>query len=418
MSDGAAGEVGDLGGRTRGGRLGALARTRFGQTVGGRRAQVREAIEDPPAPHDTRTAAILGVALGISFFTCFLTGLYSHLAQHPTGWFTLPARPAGLFRITQAVHVTTGIATIPLLLAKLWAVFPHLFKWPPVRSFAHVVERLSLIPLVGGALLQLWTGVANVELWYPLPWFFPVGHYWTAWVVIGALVIHIGAKITTTRAVLRPGGREVVDGPPSPLATGEGIARRRFLTFVGAGSGFLTLVTIGQTVGPLKELALLAPRRPDVGDSGFPVNGAAAEAHVIDAATSADWRLEVIGGPAGPKAFTLAELNALPQHEATLPIACVEGWSAQADWRGVSLRTLLDAVGVGPGVQVTVHSIENGLYAQSDVNAVQTADPDTLLALEANGEVLSVDHGYPVRLIGPNRPGVMQTKWLRQVVVA
>ena len=133
---------------------------------------------------------------------------------------------------------------------------------------------------------------------------------------------------------------------------------------------------------------------------------------------SADWRLEVVGGAAGPKAFTLADLKALPQREATLPIACVEGWSAQASWRGVSLRTLLDAAGVGQDVQVTVHSIESGLYAQSDVNAVQTADPDTLLALEANGEVLSLDHGYPVRLIGPNRPGVMQTKWLRQVVVA
>jgi len=77
-----------------------------------------------------------------------------------------------------------------------------------------------------------------------------------------------------------------------------------------------------------------------------------------------------------------------------------------------------DAAGVGPDVAVSVHSIEAGPYAQSNVNAVQTADPDTLLALEANGAVLSLDHGYPVRLIGPGRPGVLQTKWLRQVVVA
>ncbi len=38
-----------------------------------------------------------------------------------------------------------------------------------------------------------------------------------------------------------------------------------------------------------------------------------------------------------------------------------------------------------------------------------------LLALRLNGENLHIDHGYPVRLIAPNRPGVMQTKWLRQV---
>ena len=45
------------------------------------------------------------------------------------------------------------------------------------------------------------------------------------------------------------------------------------------------------------------------------------------------------------------------------------------------------------------------------------ADPDTLLALELNGEALDLDHGYPVRLIAPDRPGVLQTKWIHRVVV-
>jgi DMSO/TMAO reductase YedYZ molybdopterin-dependent catalytic subunit len=39
------------------------------------------------------------------------------------------------------------------------------------------------------------------------------------------------------------------------------------------------------------------------------------------------------------------------------------------------------------------------------------------LALEINGEVLDIDHGWPVRLIGPNRPGVLQTKWVQRVTV-
>jgi DMSO/TMAO reductase YedYZ molybdopterin-dependent catalytic subunit len=41
-----------------------------------------------------------------------------------------------------------------------------------------------------------------------------------------------------------------------------------------------------------------------------------------------------------------------------------------------------------------------------------------LLALEVEGEVLHLDHGYPARLIGPNRPGVMQTKWVTRLVVS
>ena len=51
------------------------------------------------------------------------------------------------------------------------------------------------------------------------------------------------------------------------------------------------------------------------------------------------------------------------------------------------------------------------------MNHLQLADPDTLLALEVAGEPLSLDHGFPLRLIGPNRPGVLQTKWVTQVVV-
>jgi DMSO/TMAO reductase YedYZ molybdopterin-dependent catalytic subunit len=40
-----------------------------------------------------------------------------------------------------------------------------------------------------------------------------------------------------------------------------------------------------------------------------------------------------------------------------------------------------------------------------------------MLALELNGETLALDHGYPVRLIAPNRPGVLQTKWVSRIEV-
>jgi DMSO/TMAO reductase YedYZ molybdopterin-dependent catalytic subunit len=53
----------------------------------------------------------------------------------------------------------------------------------------------------------------------------------------------------------------------------------------------------------------------------------------------------------------------------------------------------------------------------SYLNRRQAADRHTLLATHLDGEVLSPDHGYPVRLIGPGRPGVNQTKWVTRVVV-
>ena len=45
------------------------------------------------------------------------------------------------------------------------------------------------------------------------------------------------------------------------------------------------------------------------------------------------------------------------------------------------------------------------------------AAPDTLLALTIGGEPLHIDHGYPCRLIGPNRPGVQQTKWVGRLEI-
>jgi DMSO/TMAO reductase YedYZ molybdopterin-dependent catalytic subunit len=51
------------------------------------------------------------------------------------------------------------------------------------------------------------------------------------------------------------------------------------------------------------------------------------------------------------------------------------------------------------------------------VDVSHTADPLSLIALRVNGETLHIDHGYPCRLIAPNRPGAMQTKWLQGLTV-
>jgi DMSO/TMAO reductase YedYZ molybdopterin-dependent catalytic subunit len=117
--------------------------------------------------------------------------------------------------------------------------------------------------------------------------------------------------------------------------------------------------------------------------------------------------------------LSVPDLKALPQRISALPITCVEGWSADAVWRGVSLGSLLALAEAPPGASVQVESLEDRhrLYSSSVVDAEHVDDPDTLLALELNGETLDLDHGYPVRLIAPDRPGVLQTKWITNVVV-
>ena len=185
--------------------------------------------------HSTWLGVVLGILLGVTFTVCFVTGLVDYLSQHPTGWFHLPAHPADLYRVNEGLHVFTGIATIPLLLAKLWVVWPELLEWPPINNVLHALERLSLIPLVGGSLFLLFTGVLNIDYWYsPMGFSFTNAHFWTAWLVVGALVIHIGAKAATVRTELgsghalclrtrrwpRPGAprfsRETLLGTPNP----------------------------------------------------------------------------------------------------------------------------------------------------------------------------------------------------------
>ena len=361
--------------------------------------------------HETRSAAALGLALGASFIVCFLTGLLSHLIQHPPTWFTWTSRPAGLYRITQGLHVITGFAAIPLLLAKLWVVSPKLWTWPPVRSLAHLVERLSIVPLVAGSLFMLFSGLANVARWYPYDFYFPSAHFTVAWVTIGGLVAHIGAKITLTRESLRR-------APQPHLATASHVDRRAFLGGVAATSGLVVLATAGNTVGPLSAISGLAQRKPGTGPQGLPVNKSAAAARVKDIATSSDYRLTVEGAVTTMLSLTLDELRALPQHEANLPITCVEGWSRSATWRGIAVRDLLALAGASPSASVVVESIERGSrYRRSKLTSNVAQDKDSLLALEINGEPLHLDHGFPLRLIAPNRPGVMQTKWITKVLV-
>ncbi|MGK2950593.1 MAG: molybdopterin-dependent oxidoreductase [Acidimicrobiales bacterium] len=358
--------------------------------------------------HDEQVAARLGVALGVLFSTCALTGAYSYVVQHEPAWLTVPSRPAGLYRITQGVHVVTGFATIPVLLAKLWVVAPKLVTWPAVRSAGHALERLLLLPLVGGAIFLLLSGVANVARWYPWTFFFPQAHRWAAWVTMGALTVHVGATWATSRRALAP----------APVPPQRRRDRRTFLGGVAASSGVLAVAAAGGTVPFVSPVSFLAQRRPGVGPQGIPVNKTAGQAGVVEAASDPAWRLTVGGAVARPLTLSLADLRAMAQREAVLPIACVEGWSASARWRGVAVRDLLDEAGAVDGAEVTVTSLqEGGLYGSAEVNHLHARDPDLLLALEIDGEPLHLDHGFPARLIGPNRPGVAQTKWVTHLEV-
>ncbi|MFD6156806.1 molybdopterin-dependent oxidoreductase [Nocardia sp. NPDC060256] len=370
-------------------------------------------------------ASRVGLALGTAILVCFITGLLSHWIQHPPTWFWWPAHPVWLYRLTQGLHVISGVAAIPLLLVKLWAVYPRLFQRPIIGSPLRMLERGSIALLVGAILFELSTGLLNIAQYYPWKFFFPPAHYAVAFVAIGALAVHLAVKLPVIREAL---SRPVDSDPPSTASVHqvevvqEGpdlvgprhVSRRTVVTAAWVSAGVAALAVAGQTVPGLRWAAVLAPRSGE-GPQGVPVNRSATAAGVVELARAADYRLTVLVGDRR-RSFTRDELLAMPQVQARLPIACVEGWSASADWSGVRLRDLLAAVGAYPGGDVHFRSLEtSGIYANSVLPHRHVVDADTLVALSLNGATLDVDHGYPCRLIAPSRPGVLQTKWLSMI---
>ncbi|MDK3257493.1 molybdopterin-dependent oxidoreductase [Blastococcus capsensis] len=389
-----------------------------------RRGPFREGAFPSPL-HSERRAARVGLWLGLAFLVCFLTGVISDLIQSGPSWFYWPSSPVWLYGFTQGLHVATGLAAIPLLLVKLWTVYPLLFEWPPAGSLARLVGRLSILVLVGTAAMQLVTGLINIAQWYPFGFFFPTAHYWTGWIAIGAIAVHIGAKAPEIRRGLARRGspaataglvpEQVEELRAAEAAAEEGaIDRRTFVLASGLGVAAVTVTTLGQSVTPLAPVSVLAPRLPHAGPQDLPVNKTAEAAQVQESATDPGYRL-VVDGPRRLE-LSLADLMARPQHTETLPITCVEGWSASGRWTGVRLADLLEEAGLSRDARVVVESLQTGgLFRSSVVAPPHAADPRTLLALQLEGAPLDLDHGYPVRLIAPNRPGVMQTKWLALV---
>jgi DMSO/TMAO reductase YedYZ molybdopterin-dependent catalytic subunit len=385
--------------------------------------------------------AALGSILLVLLAIVAVTGFLSHAAYEPDlrgnaivpvgadlpltfGW---PTSPTWLYAVNQSLHVNVGLVAVPFLLAKLWSVIPRLFAWPPIASPAQAVERIAIALLVSSAIFQFATGIANVQYWYAFHFNFVVAHYYGAVVFVGALTVHVLVKLPVIlrayreQGWLRPLRDDLARTRPEPHDPHGGLApahpdpptisRRGLFAFAGSAAALLLVANAGESIGgPVRRLAFLAPRRED-----FPVNKTAAAARVTAAMVGNSYHLRLSDG-AREIELTREELLAMPQHTARLPIACVEGWTTTQAWTGVRLSTLAEAAGVAGASGAFVRSLQPaGVLSKASLSGDALADPDALLALRVNGADLSLDHGYPARIIVPALPGVHNTKWVRSI---
>ena len=229
-------------------------------------------------------------------------------------------------------------------------------------------------------------------------------------------------------APLRESLRDTRPEPPEPVSSeliapapaAPTMSRRALLGTVGAGSLLLLLQGAGQSIGgPLRSLAVLAPRSlRRGGPTGFPVNRTAAAAAITTPDVGPSWRLR-LEADSRTLVLSRSDLLRMPQHTHELPIACVEGWSTTQAWTGVPIAELARLLEIsGPFTVKTRSLARHGVFDSARLAPSQTGDERAMLALKVNGVDLSLDHGYPARIIGPGIPGVHCTKWVSMMTFA
>src|SRR5262245_34882379 len=156
-----------------------------------------------------------------------------------------------------------------------------------------------------------------------------------------------------------------------------------------------------------------------------------------------NWRLHVGGCVDRPLELSWDELCALPERTVFATVECAGNgrsflqqraagvqWGAgaigHAEWTGVPLRYVLEQAGVRTGaVEVIFEGHDVGTEADHpepmafarSLPLAKALDPDTLLAVRMNGELLDPIQGYPIRLIVNGWIGVASVKWLWRIVV-
>ena len=126
----------------------------------------------------------------------------------------------------------------------------------------------------------------------------------------------------------------------------------------------------------------------------------------------ATWDFRVFGAVEEPLTLSYDELRELPPTEVTVDIHCVTRWSRfDASFRGVHWRELAKLARPKPSARFAVAHAEQGFTSNVPLSLLQ--EDESLVAYEADGEPLAPEHGWPLRLVVPQRYFWKSAKWLR-----
>ena len=130
----------------------------------------------------------------------------------------------------------------------------------------------------------------------------------------------------------------------------------------------------------------------------------------------ADWRLHVDGMVSRPASFSLAEIKSFPARTQITHLACEEGWSYIAEWKGAPLSHILELVGALPQARYVVYRSFQPDWWES-IDMADALHPQTFVTHSMNGGDLPVPFGGPLRLRVPRQLGYKSVKYINRLTI-
>jgi DMSO/TMAO reductase YedYZ molybdopterin-dependent catalytic subunit len=128
----------------------------------------------------------------------------------------------------------------------------------------------------------------------------------------------------------------------------------------------------------------------------------------------AEWDLRIEGEVREPKRLTHQQLRALPSVIDLSDFHCVESWSLfDIAWQGVRFSDLADLAGPTDRARSVTIGCDGGYTTSLPIEDMMR--PDVLLAWGMNGDDLSPEHGFPLRLVAPHKYAYKAAKWVRWI---
>ena len=378
-------------------------------------------MHEVPPYSSTRLTAHLGLLLTVMLAVMFASGglffLYTFNFDAPP-WFT-PVRFA---------HFYTGIASIPILLAKYGSTSIRFAGYYlRVRRFK-VVGPPALIPrmlspllaadfavLYGSGLYMLFHYYYTVTNIWPFEAKPVQVHLWTAIVGAPLVTLHLLWHLASALRSVRPSTPIAVGLVPFVERPRAVVGRRMLLLGLAAAGGSVAFALQNTRARSWEFANLFIGRIPPEergGPGDFPVEILFGKVAVRDVGA---YRLDVLGEVDRPLSLTYADILALPATEAVIRLSCVSGWTERVLWRGPLVRDVLTLARERAGAgSVAFHSLST--YGVTWHRGCLDGD-HAILATHANGAPLSENHGFPVRLIVPGYPGQQMVKQIDRIFV-